>query len=398
MKFFRKSAPEKIEQPDSPVPTVSPDITSTTTPNLTPEETARKWFTEKFGTDMPEEVTRTFRQIAQAEAKRQKAGEQVLDPNELKRIQDSIRLYKTKLTNITQTLNGLQAQKEWLHKFKELNATLEKYRQAFFESNKNYSAHLKEIKELERFETFEAVQGNYQRIKAKENVLQFIRKGSTWHAEKLMEALSADKENQKMAETENKKYQEAWHNLQQIQKTLAEGYRLQAALRFHEADLKELSDYKERIEQALSTVQKQGKETAEELKKNKEQATQQQQQLQNLESQQYMLERGEAIQTRLNFLQSRKKRKEQLQAVLERTLRKQHEQDEKLNKLFLSSQGIDAQINTLQSELQVHQKSIVGMNSYNLQQRAMDLKSKKEMLTNATRLWKQIAEGYNRVD
>ena len=183
-----------------------------------------------------------------------------------------------------------------------------------------------------------------------------------------------------------------------MQKTLAEGYRLQAALRFHEADLKELSDYKGRIEQALSTVQKQGKETAEELKKNKEQATLQQQQLQNLESQQYMLERGEAIQTRLNFLQSRKKRKEQLQAVLERTLRKQHEQDEKLNKLFLSSQGIDAQINTLQSELQVHQKSIVGMNSYNLQQRAMDLKSKKEMLTNATRLWKQIAEGYNRVD
>ncbi len=137
---------------------------------------------------MPEEVTRMFRQIAQAEAKRQKAGEQVLDPNELKRIQDSIRLYKTKLTNITQTLNGLQAQKEWLHKFKELNATLEKYRQAFFESNKNYSAHLKEIKELERFETFEAVQGNYQRIKAKENVLQFIRKGSAWHAEKLTEA------------------------------------------------------------------------------------------------------------------------------------------------------------------------------------------------------------------
>ena len=95
MKFFRKSAPEKIEQPDSPVPTVSTDITSTTTPSLTPEETARKWFTEKFGTDMPEEVTRMFRQIAQAEAKRQKAGEQVLDPNELKRIQDTERLAST---------------------------------------------------------------------------------------------------------------------------------------------------------------------------------------------------------------------------------------------------------------------------------------------------------------
>ena len=398
MKFFRKSAPEKMEQPGSPLPAASADFTSAATPNLTPEETARKWFAEKFGTDMPEEVTRMFRQIAQAEARRQKAGEQALAPNELKRIQDSIRLHKTRLTNITQTLNGLQAQKEWLHKFKELNGTLEKYRQAFFESNKNYNAHLKEIRELERFEAFEAVIGNYQRIKAKENVLQLIRKGSALHAGKLTEALSADKESQKKAENENRKYKEEWHNLRQIQKTLAEGYRLQAALRFHDADLKELSDYKERLEEALSNVQEQGKETEKELKKNKEQAAQQQQQSQNLESQQYMLEKWEAIQTRLNFLQSVKKRKEELQEALERTLRKQHEQDEKLNRLFLSSQGVGAQINTLQSELQVHLKSIVGMNSYDLQQRAMDLKSRKEMLTNAMRLWKQIAEGYSRVD
>ena len=135
--------------------------------------------------------------------------------------------------------------------------------------------------------------GNYQRIKAKENVLQFIRKGSAWHAEKLTEApIGRQGKPKKGRKPRTKKYQEAWHNLQQMQKTLAEGYRLQAALRFHEADLKELSDYKGRIEQALSTVQKKGKETAEELKKNKEQATLQQQQLQNLESQQYMLERG----------------------------------------------------------------------------------------------------------
>ncbi len=398
MKFFRKPALEKTERPDPPAPAACTGTAPAATPGLSPEEAARQWFAERFGADMPEEVARMFRQIAQAEAKRQKAGGQVLNPNEVKRIQDSMRFYKTKLANIAQTLAGLQAQKEWLHKFKGLNATLEKHRQAFFETNKDYNAHLKEIRELERFETFEAVQGNYQRIKAKENILRLVRKGSASHDEELAEALSADKENQKRAETEDKKYREAWHNLRQMQKTLAEGYRLQAALRLHEAGLKELSDYKERIEQAFTTIQKQGEETAEELKRNKEQAARQQQLLQNLESQQRMLERGEAIQARLNFLQSRKERKEQLQAMLERTLRNQHEQDEKLNRLTLSSQGVDAQIDALQSELQVHQKSIVGMNSYDLQQRAMDLKSKKEMLTNAARLWKQIAEGYSRVD
>lgn len=398
MKFFRKSASEKTSLPDLPVPDASADTTSAKAPDLTPEEAARRWFSEKFGTDMPEEVTRVFRRIAQDEAKRRKDEGQVLDANELKRIQDSMRLYKTKLTNITQTLNGLQAQKEWLHKFKELNSTLEKYKKAFFESNKNYNAHLKEIRELERFEAFEAVQGDYRRIKAEEDILRLMHEGGTLHAEELAEVLAADKESQKRAEAGDKKYREAWHDLQQMQKKLAEGYRLQAALRFYDAELEGLSEYKEKIGQTLSTVQKQGEETAEELEKNKEQAARQQQQRQSLESQQGMLERGEAVQVRLDFLQSYKKRKEELQAELERVLGKQHEQNEKLNRLFLTSQGIDAQIATLQSELQVHQKSIVGVNSYNLQQRAMDLKSKRGMLANAARLWKQITEGYERVD
>ena len=339
-----------------------------------------------------------FRQIAQAEAKRQKAGDRMLSPTEMKRVQDSLRLYRTKLANISQTLDGLEAQKEWLHKFKILNATLEKHKQAFFESNKNYNAHLQDIKDLERFEAFEEVMGNYQRIKATENVLQTIRQEKARHTEALAGALSADKENRKRAENEYKKYQEAWQNLQQMQKPLAEGYRLQASLQLHDADLREMAGYKVYIERALAAMLKLEKETAEELKKNQAMAAQQQQLWQNLESQQRMLEKGDAILVRLGFLQARKKRKEQIQTVWERMVKKQQEQDEKLNKLFLSSQETDAQINTLHSELQVHLKSIVGMNSYNLQQRAMDLKRKRDMLVNAARLWKQIADGYNRID
>ena len=81
-----------------------------------------------------------FRQIAQAEAKRQKDGEQALAPIELKRIQDSMRLYKTKLTNIAQTLGGLQAQKEWLQ-WAETNGNkcvVVRHIEQFIEEVKNY--------------------------------------------------------------------------------------------------------------------------------------------------------------------------------------------------------------------------------------------------------------------
>lgn len=397
MKFFRKSAPEKKE-------TITlnkdcrPTITEPVKEQFTqPEQAARKWFSEQFNTDMPEEVMRMFRQIAQTEEKRQKIGT-ILDANELKRIQESIRLCQTKLLNVTQNLNSLQGQKEWYHKFKELNNALEKYRQAYFQSNKEYNAHLKDIKDLERFETFETIQDNYRHIKTKEALLQVLRKESASHAQLASEAQGICKDFQKQADTENKKYLDARHNLNQIQPLLAEGYHLQATLEVYETNIKGLTEYQALIKQALSEAEKEEKEERENWKRNQEKTAQQQLLRQNLESQQNMLEKGEVILVKLNFLQSQKKRKEQLQAILERTRKKQHEQDETMNRLFLSSQDINAQIKVLQSELQVHQKSIVGMSSYNLQQRTINLKSKKEMLENATRLWKQITEGYIRVD
>ena len=86
MKLFRKSKPEKTAQPsgtETPPPAAP---TAQPARPLTAEDAARQWFSEHFGTDMPDEVARMFRQFAQAEAKRQKAGEHLLDDNELKRI------------------------------------------------------------------------------------------------------------------------------------------------------------------------------------------------------------------------------------------------------------------------------------------------------------------------
>ncbi len=399
MKFFRKSTSGEKERQDSgAVPATPAAAVPPRNSRMAAEEEARQWFAARFGTEMPEEVARLFRQMAQTEAKRQKAGEQILDASELKRIQESIRLYKTKLANVNQTLEGLQAQKEWLHKSQQLQSTLEKFKQAFFESNKRYNAQLKRLRELERFEAFETVRGNYESIKAQEALLQSLREGLSGQVARQGETAEAAKEARRQADAAGKRLLEGRNNLQQMLPALAEGYRLQAFLQAYNADIDELNDYKEQTTQLLATLQNTDTEVAEALKQTADQASEQQLALQNLESQQRMLEAGDVILAKLAFLLPLKKRKEQVQAALDRTLKQQHEQDETLNRLFASSQDTDAQIDSLQSELQVHLKSILGLNSYNLQQRAMDLKSRREMLTHAAQLWKQIAEGYARVD
>ncbi len=407
MNFFRKRTPEKTAMQAEEPKTASIAEETTTAPVAestahanegTPEEEARRWFEARFQTDMPEELTRMFRRMAQAEAKRQKVGEDILTANELRNIQEQIRLCRTKLTNINQTLSGLQAQKEWLHKFKTLENTLDKHKQAAFESNKQYSARLRDIRELERHETFECVQGDYRQIKVKEAILQELRVETSEQLRKLESIRQECTQTAKQEEAETKSFQEKKSEVLQMQDIVAEGLRMQATRQIHEEELKELAEYKALTAQKADELRERADELADELKKARERHTYLLQQQQSLTSQQKMLEKGEMLQVKLDFLQTFESRKKDLQYDLERTLKKQHEQDEKLNKLFSMSQDIDAEIKTLQSELQVHRKSILGMNSYNLQQRAMDLKSNKEQLVNASSLWKQIAEGYALVD
>ena len=64
-----------------------------------------------------------------------------------------------------------------------------------------------------------------------------------------------------------------------------------------------------------------------------------------------MLDKGEVVLSKLNFLQSLVNRKDGIQKAVEQTHKSQQEQNEKLNILFLTSQDLDAQINALQGEL-----------------------------------------------
>lgn len=402
MKLFQRNTPKNTsdehtpQTPTTTTETVPADTNDTT--ELTPEEAAKRWFQLHYNTDFPDELKRLFRHWTAIEAKRQKVGEHILDANEQRRIQDGLRLYQTKLTNVNQTLESLQSQKEWLYKFDVLNNNLNKYRQEFFEANKEYNSHLKEIKELEQFESYESILANYEHIKLykalREKLLSRIYETNTRinDLEHTLSDAKKDFENKKKTYTD---YQEL---VLQQQERLANGYRLQANLAMLEDNINELNNILHQNEKLLTPLTQSASEQEVEIQKTIREKNELQIQMQNMDSMQKMIEKGDVIMTKLKFLYAQKNRKEQLRILLEEAIKKQTDQNNKLNKLFTTSKEIDAQINALQSELQVHLKSIVGMNSYMLQQRAMTLKSRKDQLTSAARLWKQITQGYQLID
>lgn len=403
MKLFRRNAPaatpQQTGEPETVTasPSVEPVADSVTEPK-TPEEALQLWFREQAGVGMPEVAMQLFRRMARAEAKRLKVGEHVLDAGELRRVQESLRLYQTKLTNAIHSLEGLVAQKEWLHRNEELKGILEKYRQAAFAAGKAYNSRLQDFRELERFEMFETVQGLYQSIRVKEAMLQQVRQSASEQARMLDEVQLAYKEARKVSDVAAKKQAEEQSVFWQRRQTFVQGSRIQAIQELCAGELKEYVCRRNELAATLEALRTKVGEVAAEQEKAAEDAAGLQQRRMNMEPQQRMLEKGELILERLKFLQLIKAHREDLRKQLETTQKRQQEQDEKLNRLFLTSQDLNAQIKTLQGELQVHVKSIVGMNSYKLQQRTIVLKSDRERIANAIHLWKQITEGYARVD
>ena len=387
-----------MEKEPQSIQNESNGVNNPTRNDLTPEEAAQQWFSEQYGTEIPDVLRKLFRHWAYLEAKRQKVGEHILDENEQLKIQERIRLLQTKLNNIIQTIEDLQEEKKWIYQFEILLNNLNKQKAAYLEINKKYNAYLTEIRSLEQFEAFEAVLGNYERIKVIEKAWSEQRESSKKQLHNTTNQESVYTNSLKTVEQKEKEYTEAVSQAVNAQNLIADGYHLQANIYEYNARIKEL---KEQLEQTLLTLNplKQAVLEAEnEQKKTEAVYAEKQQALQNMNSLQKMIESGETILAKLKFLFSLKKRKEELQQQLETSLKKQNEENEKLNKLFMASKDADAHIKTLQSELQVHQKSIVGMNSYTLQQRAMTLKSKMEQLYNANQLWEQISKGYILID
>ena len=62
-----------------------------------------------------------------------------------------------------------------------------------------------------------------------------------------------------------------------------------------------------------------------------------------------------------------------------------------LEKVFSQYQEVTSAMEAMEGELQTHKSNILGQDSYKLQERAMQLKSLKQMLISAQALWHRIS-------
>lgn len=332
------------------------------------------------------------------EAKRLRITEHLLSAPHLQRVQDTLRLNETKLANIEENLLRTREQKDRLRRFKELQGEIEIQRIHLQEINKQAASMLGDKKELERFETFENIQGRFQRLQILE---------SQRHEAKTIESrLVSDIErmNREM-EDEKKRFNqcqdeanESENNLAQGQAAITNATRIEGGNTALEYALQKIREHRAELISTLNALEKELQEHEQETDALKKDIEKKLTRLQSTDTHQSMTEHCEILVDQLGRLHEMKEKQANIDIRMKEAERKQRSANDLLTRAFSDFQQIEAQIKTTSDELHVHRQNIHGQDSYQLQERAMNLKRRRQMLKSALALWKRIHHLYSLIE
>ena len=314
------------------------------------------------------------------------------------RLRDSLRLAQSRQQNIEESLKRLRSLQEKLYRHQQLNSELDINSRELFILNKEFASISDEATEMDRFETFESIMAPFLRMQmleaeAEENrrtgmeLEQQLRLTSN-RIEELRKVFTNSRENIKTTETQ---HQELCAIVEECSQHDGACAIIQEQIKRYEDILAKEEDRKHVIDNNIATQNA----SIADLDRRLEGLNSK---LHTLESHEAMLERADLILGMLHRLEELSENLKQKNLQYNRNLEEQRRAGEELARTIAQHTDIEQQIQTLQDESEIHRTNIRGMQSYDVQERVMKLKSRLLMLAAAQSLWKRISSGYASIE
>ena len=322
----------------------------------------------------------------------------ILNSTQLQHTKDAKRLAETKLQGLEESLARLQAQQHWIRRFNETNMVLEREKKRLFELSKQKAVMAKEASLLERYDLFEGIHGIYQKLSVLSEQIGRDKRGLS-----LLER-EADENRQKMTSQEKRQQQAseqskaATENMLDVFDHVCSAYQLTGNNEAIEAETAFLLDHYNKIKEETDALNSLVTEKERDTASLQSQLEQLRTKRQSMEIHENMLRHGEAVLLQLGILQDVDKKRTELQQKRQQAIRRQNEENEMLGKAFAQYQDLQQQSETAEAELSMHRSYIQGQDGLMLQERALMLKGRRQMLLSALSLWKRISTGYESIE
>lgn len=322
----------------------------------------------------------------------------MLNATQLQRVKETKRLAETKLSNIEDSLAQLRKQQEWLRRYNKLKLELRQEKANLFELNKLQASMAEDIRQLERYETFESIQGTFQRLSLLDKLTDQNKRSLSFlerESDNIRQLWTRQEKLQTQMEGQRKNAEDRLYN---IHDQIFHAFTLEGSNQACEEEINNLSELSAKAYQQVDILENSIAETEQAINFLSGNLANHKIERQSMEMHEQTILHAEKILLLLDNLQDIEEQQEKTKNLQADTLQKQNEENKLLERVFSKYQEITSEIETLESELQTHRASILGQDSYKLQERAMQLKNKKQMLISAQSLWHQITIGYNSIE
>lgn len=322
----------------------------------------------------------------------------ILNTTQLQRTKEMRRLAETKLSNIEENLEQLRKQQVFLRRYNKLKLDLKQEKERLFELNKQQSSMANDIRQLERYEMCEAIQGTFQRVSILEKLtsqnnrsLSILKR----EGDELNQSWSGQEKLQAQMQSQRRSAEERHHVMLD---NIFHALTLQGFTQACEAEIKNLAILIEKATQQMQTLECNSAEVKQDIENLTDNLALHRAKRQGMEIHESTIHHAERILLLLDNLQDIEEQQKQTKILHTESLQKQEEENRMLEKVFSQYQEVTSEIEAMESELQTHKSNILGQDSYKLQERAMQLKSLKQMLVSAQSLWHQISVGYRSIE
>lgn len=322
----------------------------------------------------------------------------MLNATQLQRVKERKRLAETKLNNIEESLVQLRKQQDWLRRYNKLKLELKHEKANLFELNKLQASMANDIRQLERFEMFESIQGAFQRRAVLEKLTDQNKRSLSileHESDEIRQAWNKQEKLQTQMENQRKSAEERLYN---IHDQIFHAFTLQGSNQAYKEEIDNLAEFSVKAQQQVSMLEGTISETEQRIDVLSDELAHHKEERQSMEIHEQMIQHAEKNLLLLDNLQEIEEQQQKTKSLQADTLQKQNEENKLLERVFSKYQEVSSEIETLEGELHTHRASILGQDSYKLQERAMQLKSLKQMLISAQSLWHQISLGYKSIE
>lgn len=323
---------------------------------------------------------------------------QPLSDIEKRRLHEQKQLAETKLNHLEESLESLRRNIQWLRRWEEVSMAHEEEKQRLMMLNKQCASAGQETQALRQFENFEHMQGCYHRLRILEEECTNGKNEKIRLEQEKARMLQQLGEQEKQLQSASKLRQDAKILLRQGIDRAFEASKLERESELTIQSLNNISDELHKTDNLLANLEKEEETQQTNIGLLKEELERHQTGRQNMETHRRMIEQGENILIRLDYLLAEKKLLDSLKQQLKESSQRQDSENTLLGNIYAKYQHVNAQIETINSELNQHRSSIQGNSHYKLESRSQALKNRRQMLVSALSLWNRISTGYNSIE